>query len=167
MGPTKNPTNRPAAQGDKRRPLAWRPRARRCLLKGCERQFHPRQARQRYCSPECRAAARRWCRWKAQQRYRATLAGQQQRNGQSRRYRERVRSRKPPEPEAVSEAARVIPPEDFFRFWLRPAGLLRAIRVPAAKSFTAFLLLRLPESGSACPRTRAALEQARDLIRRY
>ena len=110
MGPIKNPTNPRARRAGNRRP-----RARRCLLKGCERQFHPRQARQRYCSAECRAEARRWSRWRAQQLYRATPAGQQKRNGQSRRYRERVRSRKPPEPEAVSEAARVITPEHFFR----------------------------------------------------
>jgi len=63
---------------------------RRCLLKGCEERFAPRQARQRYCSEECREAAREWSRWKAQERYRATRAGKQQRNGQSRRYRGRV-----------------------------------------------------------------------------
>ena len=43
---------------------------RRCLLKGCEQRYHPRQARQRYCSESCREAARKWSRWKAQQRYR-------------------------------------------------------------------------------------------------
>jgi len=43
MGPTKNPTNQPATQAGQRRPLARRSRARRCLLKGCEQQFHPRQ----------------------------------------------------------------------------------------------------------------------------
>ena len=64
---------------------------------------------------ECREAARKWSRWKAQQRYRETAAGQQKRNGQSRRYRERVKSRKPPEPEAVNEPARVITTEHFFR----------------------------------------------------
>ena len=53
-----------------------RPRMRRCLLKGCEQRFHPRQARQRYCSERCREAARKWSRWKAQQRYRETTAGQ-------------------------------------------------------------------------------------------
>ena len=40
--------------------------ARRCLLKGCEQRFRPRQARQRYCSEQCRQAARAWSRWKAQ-----------------------------------------------------------------------------------------------------
>ena len=101
-----------------------RPRMRCCLLKGCEQRFHPRQARQRYCSEECRKAARKWERWKAQQRYRETAAGKQRRNGQSRRYRERVKSGKPPEPEAVDEAARVITTEHFFRLLLRPARLL-------------------------------------------
>jgi hypothetical protein len=72
------------------------------MLKGCEQRFHPRQARQRYCSERCRSEARKWSRWKAQQQYRATKAGQQKRNGQSQRYRERMRIRKPPESEAVS-----------------------------------------------------------------
>ena len=82
---------------------ARRPRPRLCLLKGCEQRFRPRRARQRYCSEPCRKAARAWSRWKAQQSYRATAAGKQKRNGQSRRYRERVRSRKPPAGEAVPE----------------------------------------------------------------
>ena len=76
-------------EASRRKRLPRRPRMRRCLLKGCEQRFHPRQARQRYCSEGCREAARRWSRWKAQQRYRETRAGQQKRNGQSRRYRER------------------------------------------------------------------------------
>jgi hypothetical protein len=41
-------------------------------------------------------------------------AGQQKRNGQSRRYRERIKTRKPPEPEADNEAAGEITPEKFF-----------------------------------------------------
>jgi hypothetical protein len=52
-----------------------RPPTRRCLLKGCEQRFHPRQARQRYCSQRCREAARKWSRHKAQERYRETVAG--------------------------------------------------------------------------------------------
>jgi hypothetical protein len=116
MGPPENPTGKAENQeAGRRRQVARRPRARPCLLKGCERRFRPRQARQRYCSGECRKAAWEWRRWKAQQTYRATAAGKQKRNGQSRRYRERVKSRKPPEPEAVDEAARVIPSESFFR----------------------------------------------------
>ena len=58
-------------------------------------------------------AARKWSRWKAQQSYRATVAGLQKRNGQIQRYRERVRNRKTPEKAAVGEAARVIP-KNFF-----------------------------------------------------
>jgi hypothetical protein len=115
MGPPESPTGHPENQADRRKRLPRRPRMRRCLLKGCEEYFAPRQARQRYCSEECRETAREWSRWRAQERYRATGAGKQQRNGQSRRYRGRVKSRKPPEPEAVNEAARVITTEHFFR----------------------------------------------------
>ena len=43
-----------------------------------------------------------------------TATGKQQRNGQSQRYRERVKNRKPPAEEAVPEVARVIP-KKFFR----------------------------------------------------
>jgi hypothetical protein len=125
MGPPESATRQPENQeGGRRKRLPRRPRMRRCLLKGCEQRFAPRQAHQRYCSEECREAAREWSRGKAQERYRATRAGQQQRNGQSRHYRERVKSRKPPEPEAVNEAARVITTEHFFRSLLRPAWLL-------------------------------------------
>lgn len=114
MGPTENPTSHPEDQATGRRKrLARRPRTRRCLLKGCEQPFRPRPARQRYCSDLCREAAREWSRWKAQQRYRATAAGREKRNGQSRCYRERVRDRKPQPKEAVPETARVIT-KDFF-----------------------------------------------------
>ena len=123
MGLFESPT--PAARKQvARRKRRRRPRLRRCLLKGCGQWFHPRQAHQRYCSAECRKAARRWCRWKAQQRYRETAEGKEKRNGQSRRYRERVKDSKPAGKEAVEEAARVIIPEAFFRAFLRPAGLL-------------------------------------------
>ena len=113
MGLFKSATGRRQNQEGRRKRSARRPRMRRCLLKGCEQRFHPGQARQRYCSQGCREAARKWTRHKAQQRYRETTAGKQKRNGQSRRYRERVRNRQPAEPEAVEEAARVIP-NNFF-----------------------------------------------------
>ena len=158
MGPPENPTGHPENQEGRRKRLPRRPRMRCCLLKGCEERFRPRQARQRYCSEECREAAREWSRWKAQERYRATRAGKQQRNGQSQRYRERVKSRKPPEPEAVNEAARVITTEHFFRPFLRPARLLRKIRAPAAKSLAALLFARVPSCVGARPGTGAALE---------
>lgn len=72
-----------------------RPRcyARICLLKGCEQSFQPSHPLQRYCSQLCREAARQWRRWQAARRYRATPHGQQQRQAQSRRYRERQQLR--------------------------------------------------------------------------
>jgi hypothetical protein len=161
MGPSENPTGDSENQEGRRKRLPSRPRTRRCLLKGCEQRFHPRQARQRYCSERCREAARRWSRWKAQQRYRATAPGQQKRNGQGRRYRERVKRRKPPGPEAVSGPARVITTEHFFRTWLRPARLLREIRTPAAKPFAALLLTRLPARAGAGRTAGAAYQRYR------
>ena len=80
MGPFESPTDKHRKQhGRPRRPAkrrARRPRQRKCLLKGCEQRFHPRNSRQRYCSPRCREEARTWSRWRAQQRYRATATGQ-------------------------------------------------------------------------------------------
>ncbi len=92
-GPATHPRKNLAA--GRHRCRACRPRIRQCRLKGCDRRFHPRQARQRYCSENCRKAARKWPRWKAQQRYRDTTVGKEKRNGQSRRYRIRVKNRKP------------------------------------------------------------------------
>jgi len=124
MGPPENLTSHLEKQEARRRkPAIHRPRSRRCLLKACEQRFLPKHARQRFCSDGCRRAAREWSEWKARQTYRATAAGKQKRNGQSRRHRERVKDRKPPEKEAVPEAPRVIT-KNFFRRLLRPAGLL-------------------------------------------
>ena len=163
MGPPESPTGHPENQEGWRRRQARRPRARHCLLKGCGQSFHPQQSNQRYCNAECRKAARKWSRWKAQQRYRATKSGKAKRTDQSRRYRERVKSRKPAAPEANNETARVISPEDFFRSFLRPARLLRGIRTPAAKSLAALLLARLPARDGARPRKGAPLEAGADL----
>jgi hypothetical protein len=75
-----------------RRPRACRPRRdRRCLLKDCERPFVPSHPQARYCSEDCRRAARNWRRWQASQRYRATPHGQERRRAQQRRYRQRCR----------------------------------------------------------------------------
>jgi predicted nucleic acid-binding Zn ribbon protein len=77
----------------------WHPGCRRCLLKGCERWFLPQRPQARYCSPACQDAARRWRRWLAGQRYRATLNGQQRHRDQARRARQRRRQRSSlPEP---------------------------------------------------------------------
>jgi hypothetical protein len=141
----------------RRKGPAHHPRTRTCLLKGCERRFHPRHARQRYCSDECRQAARRWSRWKAQQSYRATAAGKERRNRQGRRYRERVKNRQKPGPQnAVPEAARVIT-TDFFRPLLRPTRLLREIGSSAAVATAALLFTRLPARPGTCPAAGAAL----------
>jgi hypothetical protein len=113
MGPPENRTRQSANQERGRKRPARLPRTRRCLLKGCERRFRPKQARERYCSPECRRSARDWSCWKAQQSYRATAAGRENRQGQSRRYRERVRNRQQPAPEPAVPQARVIT-TDFF-----------------------------------------------------
>ena len=95
--------------------LRSRPRTRCCLLKGCERPFHPHRARERYCSDDCREAAKQWSRWKAQQSYRSSAVGKDKRNQQSRRYRERVKTRRQKTPELPpAEPARVIA-QDFFR----------------------------------------------------
>lgn len=105
MGPTEGPSNHPQNQ---ERTKSRRPRTRRCLLKGCDKRFRPIKAAQRYCSDECRAAARKWSRWKAQLRYRATEAGKEKRKAQCWRNRKRVKRRKDHELEAADEAARVI-----------------------------------------------------------
>lgn len=166
MGPFESPTRRrknQAAGWRKRR--ACRPR--RCLLKGCEQRFQPRQARQRYCSESCRAGARKWLRWKAQQKYRRSVGGKQRRNEQNLRYRERVKARKLSKPAAVNQAARVITPQHFFRAHLRPAGVLRALRASAAKSFAALLFARLPASPGARPGAGTALATGAHLIPTY
>jgi hypothetical protein len=77
-------------------PGRWHPCCRRCLLKGCERWFLPRTPQARFCTPDCRKAARRWSRWLASQRYRTTLSGKEHRRDQSRRYRTRLRQQLAP-----------------------------------------------------------------------
>jgi hypothetical protein len=146
MGPPEDCTRqpcRPTRSGERKRP-ARRPRTRPCLLKGCERPFRPLRARERYCSRECCEAAGKWRRWKAQQKYRATAAGREKRNGQSRRFRERVRNRKqtPPE-EALREAARVITP-NFFRPLLRSSRLLPGVLRTAAITSPKVLFPHMP-----------------------
>jgi len=118
MGLTENPTNLPQKQAFKRCRVGGRvrrhPRTRRCLLKGCEKCYRPRQASQRYCGAECQEAARAWSRWKAQERYRGTEGGREKRRGQCQRYRERVRARRAQRGEAPETAARVIPANFFW-----------------------------------------------------
>ncbi len=94
-------------------PCRW-PRARLCLLKGCEERFHPYQGSQRYCSETCQKAARRWSRWKAQQKYRGTHLGKAKRNAQSRRHRERIRKRNKAAIDRIAGGARVITTNAIF-----------------------------------------------------
>lgn len=152
MGPPENPTNLPQNQGttpcQRRKQARRRPRMRRCLLKGCENRYRPWQARQRYCSAACREAARAWSGWKAQQEYRATPNGKEKRRAQSRRYRERVRSRQPQVVPPAEAAARVIT-KNFFRSFLRPARLLRRIRAPPPITAPALLLEGVPRGDGA------------------
>lgn len=159
MGPPEDCTRQADDQergGGRKRP-ARRPRTRPCLLKGCERPFRPLRATERYCSRECRAAAGKWRRWKAQQKYRATAAGREKRNGQSRRYRERVRNRKQTTPEeAVPEAARVITP-NFFRPRLRPSRLLPGVPRTTALARPKVLFAHVPAGHGAGPAARATL----------
>ena len=74
-------------------PLSGNPCLWQCFLKGCERWFLPRHFQDCYCSPNWRIAARRWRRWHAAKRYRATTHGKQRRREQARRHRERKRLR--------------------------------------------------------------------------
>ena len=159
MGPPEDCTRQPDGQerGRRRKRPAHRPRTRPCLLKGCERPFRPLRATERYCSRECRESAGKWRRWKAQQTYRATAVGREKRNGQSRRYRERVRNRKqtPPE-EALPEAARVIAC-NFFRSLLRPPRLLPGVRRTAAIAGSKVLFPCMPRGYGTRPAARATL----------
>ena len=147
MGPPERPPNdlqnQETTQRKERKRSRRRPRTRWCLLKGCASRYRPRQASQRYCSRRCREEARAWSRWKAQQRYRGTPAGQAKRRAQNRRYRERVRRRLAQVREGAEAAARVIP-TDFFRSLLRPAGVLRGIRSQPEIAAPALLLEGMP-----------------------
>jgi hypothetical protein len=169
MGPPEGPTNSPQNQGTnpwkgRKRPKR-RPRMRRCLLKGCDQRYHPRQARQRYCSARCREAARAWSRSKAQEKYRATVAGKGKRNGQSRRYRERVRERKPSEKTRLRRS-RGSSLEIFFRSFLRPARVLREVRAPPSIAKTAVLLKGVSARVGACLGAGAALEGEADRVKK-
>ena len=69
-------------------------RKRLCLLKGCGCWFRPQYGLSRYCSGECRAAARRWSARRAQERYRKSRRGKDKRRRQSRVYRNRRKEQK-------------------------------------------------------------------------
>lgn len=91
MDPPEDPSRRDGRQANRRR--GYKPRARKCLLKGCERLFVPRHPQSRYCSDECREEAKKWRDWKSRQRYRKSERGRLSRREQSRRYRKRQTAR--------------------------------------------------------------------------
>jgi len=142
MAPIEGPSKRLQNQ---ERTKSRRPRTRRCLLKGCEKRFCPEKALERYCSNECRNAARKWSLWKAQLKYRATEHGKDKRKEQCRRNRKRVKKRKNHELEAADEAARVIT-TDFFRLLLRPARVLRDVQAQPEITAATLLFKGVPES---------------------
>jgi hypothetical protein len=133
MGLCERPTNHPKNQGPTRPggpgPVRW-PRRRKCLLKGCEKNFPPQQAAECYCSEECRQKAREWSEWKAQQRYRASEKGTEKRKAQCWRYRERIRKRKEPTGRAGDEAARVISLDFFSMVSATGPGAIRGSSTP-------------------------------------
>ena len=89
----------PVSQPERRRlasllqDVPWRVGRRVCLLKGCEQTFQPWHPLGRYCSSDCRAAARRWRQRTANRRYRASEQGKCRRRAQACRYRQRLRER--------------------------------------------------------------------------
>lgn len=150
MGPDQNPakfsTNQAKGRNSRRR---RHPRTRLCLLKGCGKRFRPTRALGRYCSRDCAVQARRWSKWKAQQRYRETEQGRRKRKAQSCRYRERTLSRNGKKADH-GEEARVITPE-FFRVLLRSSRMLRPVLTNCPFAATAFLQLRVPARRGARP----------------
>jgi hypothetical protein len=119
---------------------------------------------QRYCSDRCREAARAWSLWKAQERYRATAAGQEKRRAQSQRYRERVRRSKEQALEAAEAPARVIS-TDFFRGLLRPAWLLRQFRAKPEIPTATVLFEGVPAGSGARLAAGATLARAAGRLR--
>lgn len=144
MGPSEDLPNSRTNQERCRSGTRRRARKRRCLLKGCNRVYRPDHPLQRYCSEACRGEARRWRRWKAQQKYRGSALGRARRKGQCRRRRQRRKALSA----AAEQAARVIPIR-FFRPGLRSARLLRKVPENPALSPAAFLLARMPARAGA------------------
>ena len=149
MGPSNDRPNPPQRQGRRRRSG---PRARRCLLKGCQQWFEPPCPQARYCGDACRQAAARWRGWKSRQRYRQTEGGRACRREQSRRRRARLADKKRREERGCPRPrgpAWVIAQQKIF-MQLRPAWLLRNLPSHASLSGPTILFTAVP----ACPRAR-------------
>ena len=95
--------------------VAWRLGRRVCLLKGCEQTFRPWHPLGRYCSSNCRAAARRWRQRTANRRYRSSEQGKCRRRAQACRYRERIRQRQAADSELGQRWRGLSPPEKSLR----------------------------------------------------
>jgi hypothetical protein len=113
---------------------------RRCLLKGCEQWFRPTHPLCRYCSGSCRAAARRWRHWRAQQKYRASRHGRELRQRQAQRYRQRFRNRPPPTPQPPPDTSAPI-----------ATSLAAAVPTGGAASCEGKRLLEKSVAGPGCP----------------
>jgi hypothetical protein len=84
MGPEHLTTEREASASGSR----WG--RRKCLRKGCQREFRPRQWNQRYCrEPECLREVKRWQAAKRQRQRRATAEGRQRHAEEERQRRKR------------------------------------------------------------------------------
>ncbi len=153
MGPSEDRAS-PSRKQACRRPAPARPRARRCLLKGCERWFPPACSQARYCSTECRGTAARWREWKARGRYRQTERSRECRRAQRQRGRqrqaERERRGERRAEDRVGASAWVIAQQEIFML-VRPSWLLRDVRTDTPVTDAAILLAAVP----ACARMRA------------
>jgi len=142
-----------------RRPR-WR--ARRCLLKGCERWFTPPRPQSRYCSRACAEAAQRWRRAKASRRYRASAGGRARRRAQQRRYRQRRQARAARAASADGSAAcegqrPACPGEDYCERMCDRPGCYTVFWVPRAQACWRF----------CSPACRLALRRVLDREARY
>jgi hypothetical protein len=99
----------------------------------------------------------------AQHRYRAKEKGKEKRKAQSWRYRERLRNRKEQACVAAEAAARVIP-LDFFRWFLRPAWLLPAVRAHPEIAAATVLFAGVPARCGARLRAGTAMAKAADRV---
>ncbi len=138
VGPIEDPAKRGAKQGPERR-LVYRPRARMCLLKGCESWFEPECPQQRYCPGACVDAAGAWSAWKARCRYRESPKGRRARQKGSREYRTRRAARenleggvRRPARQRASPVWKLSPPPMRKRPPLRPRSSRGSALVPAS-----------------------------------
>jgi hypothetical protein len=154
VGPSHDRANPPPTQG--RRPRRG-PRARRCLLKGCNEWFTPVWPQARYCSDACRAAAARWRVWKAQQRYRQTVRGRACRGAQSRRHRQRQRERPRSGRDHPCCAGAWVIAQRQICLHLRSAWVLCDVRAVPAFSPAAILCNGLSARAGTSDRARASL----------